>query len=75
VITEAYSAHTLETSSSQSRHSEINHMWFKWLGESLLYFAPAIPLDRNNSRLRTLKMGGWPHASNGVYIYLLEVFF
>ena len=36
-------------------------------------FVPAFPLDRNNSRLKFLKMGGWPHPSTRDNVYLLEV--
>ena len=36
-------------------------------------FVPAFPLDRNNSGSKILKMGGWPHASSGNHVYLLEV--
>ena len=36
-------------------------------------FPAAFPLDKNNSGLKFLKMGGWPHASTGGHAYLLEV--
>ena len=36
-------------------------------------FVLIFPLDRNNSGSRIVKMGRWPHASAGDYVYLLEV--
>jgi hypothetical protein len=36
-------------------------------------FIPLFPLDRNNSGLKFLKMGGWSPASTGSHVYLLEV--
>jgi hypothetical protein len=36
-------------------------------------FVPTFPLDRNNSGLKILKMGGWSPASTGDHVYLLEV--
>ena len=36
-------------------------------------FIPVLPLDINNFVSRILKMGGWPHASNGDHVYLLDM--
>ena len=38
-------------------------------------FVSAFPIDRNNTGSNILKMSGWPHASNGSHVYLLEVIF
>jgi hypothetical protein len=45
------------------------------LGQSqdgLSIFIPALPLERNNSGSKTLKMGGWLHLSTGGPVCLLE---
>jgi hypothetical protein len=33
-------------------------------------FVPPFPLDRNNSGLKILKVGGWSPASTGGHVYL-----
>lgn len=51
---------------------EVDSGW-PFLQSVLHFFVPAFPLDRNNSGSRNLKMGVWPHASNGSHVYLLDM--
>jgi hypothetical protein len=37
------------------------------------FFDPAFSWVRNNSGLKILEMGGWPHLSNGGHAYLLDM--
>ena len=48
--------------------------WVAFLSISASFFVPKFLLDRNNSGLNSLKMGGWSPTSTGDHvIYLLEV--